>query len=295
MMKKLFAAALLAGLSVPAAAADAPRPNVSPAMWVVKDADTTIYMFGTFHLLDGKQDWFNDEVKTAFDASSEVVLEAIMPDNPAELQPLIMKYAVDPQGRKLSQKLTPEVKAKLDTQLASLGLPAQALDPLEPWFVSMTLAAAGAQKIGLLPEHGTETILKKAAKDKGKPIGELEGIEHQLAMMDKMPEPLQITSMSRSLDEMANLKEAFGPMVAAWASGDTDGLVKVMNKSMDEQPELRKVMLTDRNEKWAEWVGSRLDKPGVVFMAVGAGHLTGKDSVQDFLAKKGIKTERVKN
>ena len=158
-MKKFALAALLAAVAVPAAAADAPRPNVSPAMWVVKDADTTIYMFGTFHLLDGKQDWFNDEVKTAFDASSELVMEAIMPDNPAELQPMIMKYAVDPQGKKLSQKLTPEVKAKLDTQLAALGLPAQAIDPLEPWFVSMTMAAVGAQKMGLLPEHGTETIL----------------------------------------------------------------------------------------------------------------------------------------
>jgi uncharacterized protein YbaP (TraB family) len=30
-------------------------------------------------------------------------------------------------------------------------------------------------------------------------------------------------------------------------------------------------------------------------MAVGAGHLAGKDSVQDYLAKKGLKAERVKN
>ena len=60
------------------AAATAALPDADPAIWVVKDPDTTIYLFGTFHALDGKSDWFNEEVKTAFDASSELVLE--LPD-----------------------------------------------------------------------------------------------------------------------------------------------------------------------------------------------------------------------
>ena len=51
---------------------------------MVRDADTTIYLFGTFHLLDGRP-WFNDEVKTAFDASSELVMEAILPEDPMAL------------------------------------------------------------------------------------------------------------------------------------------------------------------------------------------------------------------
>jgi hypothetical protein len=54
-----------------------------------------------------------------------------------------------------------------------------------------------------------------------------------------------------------------------------------------------KTMFADRNVKWADWVGRRLEKPGIVFMAVGAGHLAGKDSVQSFLAKKGISAAKV--
>ena len=72
-------------------------PDANPALWVVRDADTTIYLFGTFHLLDGRP-WFNDEVRTAFDASDELVMEAILPEDPASLQPMIMRYAVDPAG-----------------------------------------------------------------------------------------------------------------------------------------------------------------------------------------------------
>jgi hypothetical protein len=294
MLKKKFIAAVLAAVAFPAAAmAEAPLPNVSPAMWVVKDADTTIYMFGTFHMLDGKSDWFNDEVKTAFDASSELVLEALLPENPAELQPLIMKYAVDPAGKTLSQKLTPDVKAKLDKELTAIGLPPQAVEPLEPWFVSMTLAQVGAQKLGLKPEFGPETILRTAAKAKGKSVGELETVEFQIATMDGVPESEQVLGVSQTIEKMSEIGKTFGPMLTAWSTGDTEGLAKIMNEGIDKMPAFRKALFVDRNAKWAKWIGQRLEKPGTVFVAVGAGHLAGADSVQDFLAKKGIKAAKV--
>ncbi|HZW47651.1 MAG TPA: TraB/GumN family protein, partial [Microvirga sp.] len=266
-MKKLFAA-LLATIAAPAISADAPLPNVSPAMWVVKDADTTIYMFGTFHMLDGKRDWFNDEVKTAFDASNELVMEVVMPEDPAALQPLIMKHAIDQSGKPLSAKLKPEVKAKLDKELGTLGVPAAAMDKLEPWFVSMTLAAVGAGKLGLKPEHGPEKVLTKAAKEKGKPISAVETVEGQIAILDGMPEATQIASLTHTIEGMSKLGETFMPMLAAWSSGDTEALVKVMNSGLDNDPVVYKAMLTDRNSKWADWIGTRMEKPGTVFMAV---------------------------
>ena len=120
-MKKFLLGALLAAVSAPAMA-QAPLPDADPAMWVVKDADTTVYLFGTFHLLDGCIDWFNDEVREAFDRSNELVMEIILPDNPAEIQqamiPLITCYADDQQCRKLSDSLTPEQNRALNTALA---------------------------------------------------------------------------------------------------------------------------------------------------------------------------------
>src|SRR3954470_1601184 len=92
--RSLLAAALAlaptTGFAQPAPAAPAPAaaplPDANPALWVVRDADTIIYLFGTFHLLDGRP-WFNDEVRTAFDGSDELVMEAVLPENPAALQP----------------------------------------------------------------------------------------------------------------------------------------------------------------------------------------------------------------
>jgi hypothetical protein len=296
-LRKSWIGALLGLAALPAAAcaAKAPVPDANPALWVVKDKDTTVYLFGTFHLLDGKRDWFNDEVKRAFDASSELVLEAIIPENEADMQPLIRKYAVDPQGRTLSQKLSPEMKTRLDRELDAVGLPAAAVEPLEPWFVSMTLTTLGAQKLGLKPEFGPETILGRAARESGKSVSELEGVEKQLTFMDELPEATQIALMGESLEELKDLEKRVTPLVDAWASGDTQRLTVLTTAGEEKLPLFRKAMFTDRNARWADWIAGRMQRPGTVFLAVGAGHLAGKDSVQNFLAKKGLRAERVKN
>jgi uncharacterized protein YbaP (TraB family) len=56
---------------------------------------------------------------------------------------------------------------------------------------------------------------------------------------------------------------------------------------------MTKVLLTDRNRTWATWLKARLAQPGTIFVAVGAGHLAGKDSVQDVLARSGVTVTRV--
>src|SRR3990170_2122414 len=85
----IAAALAAAGIWASAAPANAPPrlPDADPAIWVVNDHDTTIYLFGTFHALDGKSAWFNDEVRTAFAASDELVLETVIPERHAIAEP----------------------------------------------------------------------------------------------------------------------------------------------------------------------------------------------------------------
>lgn len=298
MLKKLLASAGLCALVLSSpAAAQAPAapslPDADPAMWVVKDADTTVYLFGTFHGLDGKSDWFNDEVKAAFDQSSEVYVEAILPENQAEMQPLIMKYAVD--GKTLSSRLPEATKAKYGNVMNSIGVPAQALDGYEPWFATMALTAIVGMKNGILPQHGADAVITKAAKAAGKKVGELEGAEFQLSLFDRMPEEKQVKQLDQALDQVPQMGPMLQAMMASWAKGDAEGISKLVVEGMAETPDLYKIIFSDRNATWADWIDKRMAQPGVVFVAVGTGHLVGQDSVQDLLAKKGHKSERVKN
>jgi uncharacterized protein YbaP (TraB family) len=309
-MKKVLLAGLLAFASpaysqaptapaVPAAAAPAAAapaapslPDADPALWLVRDADTTIYLFGTFHLLDGRP-WFNDEVKTAFDASNELVLEAIIPENPAELQPMIVRYAVDQQGRRLSQRLSAEQNAALSRALGMIGIPATVFDSLEPWFASMTLATVAGQRLGISPANGPEAVLARAARERNLTVSELEGLEWQIRLFDGMPEEQQLAQLREALDNLDTLAEKLAPMLAAWSSGDVEGLRRIVDQQGEADTALHRLLFTDRNATWAGWIQQRLARPGAVFMAVGAGHLAGADSVQTQLQARGIRAERV--
>jgi len=297
-MSKLKCALLSATLfaATPALAqtpAAAPLPDADPAIWVVKDPDTTIYLFGTFHALDGKHAWFNDEVKTAFDKAGELVLEIPPMDDPSAIQPLVMKYAADTSGKTLSEKLSPATREKLAKALGAIGAPPTAFDKFKPFFATLTLVMANAQKLGFTGQNGAEAVLTKAAKEEKKPIGALETIDYQFGLFANMSEAEQIEMLEQTLDQLDQLAPLFAEMNQHWTKGDSEGFAKLMNEMSAQSPAAYKALLSDRNANWADWIDKRLDKPGVVFVGVGAGHLGGKDSVQDYLAKRGIKSERV--
>ena len=278
--------------AAPAPAA-APLPDANPALWVLRDSDTTIYLFGTFHLLDGRP-WFNDEVRTAFDASNELVMEAIIPEDQTSLQPMIIRYAVDPAGRHLSDRLNADENAKLGRALAPLGLPPRTFDTFEPWFVSMTLSVLSAQQLGISADQGPEAALAAAARARHMQMNELEGFEWQIRLFDNMPEAQQLAQLRDTLDHVGEIRTKLAPMLAAWSTGDVDLLARLMDEDETEQDRtLHRMLFTNRNANWARWIQARMRRPGTVFIAVGAGHLAGRDSVQMQLRRLGFRTGRV--
>jgi uncharacterized protein YbaP (TraB family) len=85
MINVLIAAALAAASPLgEASAGSAVSPELKPALFAVSDADTTVYIFGTFHALDGQTDWFKSRVRGAFESSNELILETLVPEGPGE-------------------------------------------------------------------------------------------------------------------------------------------------------------------------------------------------------------------
>ncbi|HYN45397.1 MAG TPA: TraB/GumN family protein, partial [Allosphingosinicella sp.] len=228
-----------------------------------------------------------------FDASNELMLEAILPRDPAAMAPMVMRYAVDPNGRKLSNRLTPAQNAALDAALAPLGLPPRAFDSYEPWFVTVTLAVAAAQRLGVGAADGPEALLMRAARARSIAVGELEGVQWQFLLFDGMPYAQQIAQLVETLEHNDELDEELAPMLAAWSAGDVERLVAIIDAGREQDPALHRLLFAGRNANWASWIQLRLRRPGTVFLAVGAGHLAGRDSVQAQLARRGIHAERV--
>jgi uncharacterized protein YbaP (TraB family) len=268
--------------------------DADPALWVVKDEDTTIYLFGTVHVLKPGLSWFDEAVRKAFDASGELVLELPGTPDPATVQPILMKYGISTSGPTLTQKLPEDKRAPFTKAMAEFGVPQAAVDRFKPWLAGTQLSMLTLVKAGYDPKSGVEEALSSAAKAAGKPISGLETVEEQFGFLDSLPEPAQMAMLIDAIDKLDTAAGDFDKLVAAWSKGDAETLGALMNEGLRSSPELSKVLLADRNARWADWIKTRLDQPGVVFVAVGAGHLAGSDSVQAMLKAREVKTRRVK-
>ncbi len=294
--------ALLA--SVPALADDqaaAPAPAAAattasgPAMWKVADADTTIYLFGTVHILPKNVEWMDTTISDALAKSDIIVTELAMdPKSEAQMAPLVQKMAMLPAGTKLRSLLTPEQTAAYEAAFQKLGLPPQVADQFDgfkPWFAGINLSMLPMLMNGYSPETGVEKVLLAKAGDK--PQGALETAEFQFGVFDNLPRDKQIAFLIEAADGVDEATEMLNKMVGEWVKGDAEKLAEIMNEGMDD-PVLMDALLHSRNANWAEWIAKRMDQPGTVFIAVGAGHLAGEKSVQELLAAKGITSTRVK-
>ena len=269
-----------------------PSGPEGPALWKVSDEDTTIYLFGTVHVLPSDLVWYDAEIDQALSASDTIVTEIAMdPATEAKQQMLAQQKGVFTNGTTLRSLLNDEQRAAYESALARLGVPAGSFDPLEPWLTTLTLTFLPLMQQGYDPASGVEKVILSKAGEQS--LAALETIEFQLDMFDSMPMEKQVTFMMEAVEAMPEVKATLDGMVERWAEGDADGLAVLMNEDLGD-PVLADTLLYSRNENWAEWIEDRLEStPGTVFMAVGAGHLAGKQSVQDYLVERGIQSERV--
>jgi uncharacterized protein len=274
------------------APAPAAAPANGPALWQVADEDTTIYLFGTVHVLPEGVAWYDATIEKALTGADVIVTEIPM-DAPseAELQQLTIAKGLLPPGTTLRSLLTPEQSTVYSAAMTKLGVPVEGFDMFKPWLAGLTLSILPLMQQGYSPDSGVEKVL--LSKVPGKPTGALETGEFQLGIFDGMPQEAQVSFMMEAATGIDEIKPTLDRMVTEWAKGDADALAALMNEGMTD-PAVADALLYSRNANWAEWIDNRLDQPGTVFIAVGAGHLAGAKSVQDYLAQKGITTSRVK-
>jgi uncharacterized protein YbaP (TraB family) len=275
---------------VPAAEAK----TASPAMWKVADADTTIYLFGTIHLLPKGTAWRSTAFDKAAAGSDTLVVETVIDEsNPGKFILELRKLALSDGLPPLAERISPAKLPALEAAVAKLGARMSDFDKVETWAVAFELLGLQFRAIGLDPGSGVETTLKQQFVSGGKSIDQLETNAEQLSYFDGLSEESQRLFLADVLEDPSAMKTQFSGMLAAWSKGDVPSIAKTFNADLGNSPELKKALLDRRNANWARWVKTRLDQPGTVMVAVGAGHLAGSESVLTILEKQGLKVTRV--
>ena len=297
----LKALAGLAVLFVTACGQAGPGPEVrrgpppTPALWRVADDDTTIYLFGTIHMLPPGTDWRSAEVDQALARSQAVYLEADVVSDPAGQAAMVARLGLLPPGERLTGRLTAEQTSQLRVAAGRLGLSMDALERMQPWYAAVVIANQAIVAAGFSTDGGVEAGLRDEARSAGKEMRYLETMESQLTILADMPADRQAAYLAFTIGDLDGAAANLEQMVSSWFRGDVEGLARVLiEDDMARLPSLKEALLDRRNADWARKLAALLkDEPGEFFVAVGAAHLVGPDSVQEHLKASGIENARI--
>ena len=273
--------------------AEAPKPLLGK----VSDANNSLYLLGSFHMLKTSDYPLAKSTDMAFDDAEQLYFE-LSPEemnNPA-LGQKMAQAAMRTDGKTLQQSLSAETWKKFEASAAKNNLPAANFQSFEPWFVALILSVTEMQKVGLNPALGLDKYFMERAAKAGKPAKGLETGDSQIAIFDGMGVKQQEQFLQDALDESADMKKKIDELHSSWRNADDKALFNIMAKEMSQKyPELYQTINLDRNKAWLPKLEAMLkdhDKDDVM-VVVGSLHLIGDDGVIKMLKTKGYKVERL--
>jgi uncharacterized protein YbaP (TraB family) len=275
-------------------------------MWIIKDADSTIYMTGTIHMLPPELKWDSEKLTDAIKHADELWLEIPMSSDitkfTTEALPVMMKYAISTTP--LSKLLTAEEVAALKARIAEMGMPAETfamMNAMKPWFATLALGVSPLTSAGYDPTQGIDLKIAKLAEDDNDPVKGFETVDEQTKILASGTQEEQLAALRHVIAmpkaDVDAMTEAMNSLAVKWATGDITG-AEAMFADINADTEAQfagaqmDALLLHRNENWAGQIETMLKGAGTHFIAVGAGHLVGTDSVQERLKLRGITTER---
>lgn len=271
---KSFLAGLAAAFALTAPAA------AEPPVWVVRDADSEMLLFGSVHVLPPGLDWRPDGLAEALARADDVWFE--LPPGPAaeqEVARLAAAHGVLPPDRSLFNLLPPADAERLMSVAAGLGVPPANLARLEPWLAEVALAGAAYQRAGANADSGVEKAVHRMAPPETPRLA-FETPAEQIGFFDQTPLDEQVASLRQTVRELEEDPEAFAKLLRAWMAGDVEALDReALGPLREASPGVFRRLVTQRNAAWTGPLDARLKGRGRTVVVVGVGHLVGDDGL----------------
>jgi len=283
-----------AGAGATQKVSEARARNDGPAIWVAKDYDSTLYLFGTVHLLPEDLSWQKEDMRQAFQEAGTVFFEVDTgPDSQIDVAVLTTSLGMRSDGLRLSDGLDNYQLNLLEAAANNGNLTIASLDAMKPWLATEFLSFSAAVDAGLNPELAADEALKSRAARAQKNIIYLETTEDQFRASADLPEFVQNDVLTETLENYNRLGEEMTTIAKSWAIGRTDFLTQKLIVPMKARsPEVFNALLRDRNRKWATKLSRFMEDSGTAFAAVGTAHLLGEGSLLDELREQGYDVRR---
>lgn len=283
------------GLTVFIAAFLSASPTLAQSsVWVASKGDQKVYLGGTVHLLRPTDFPLPAPFETAYQAADQLYFETdIASLNDFSVQAKMLQALTYPDEQSLKTVLDAESYQALTDHLATTGMPLQMLEKFKPGLLVSTLQVIEFQKLGFTPQ-GVDAYFNSRARGDGKPVGELEPVDAQIAFIADMGVGNESDFIRLSLEDLKDIDTSMDQMIAAWRTGDHAGLATLfVNDMKEEHPALYDSLLVQRNTAWMQIIETMFQDADTEFVLVGAAHLVGDDGLLKKLAAQGVTITQV--
>lgn len=264
-------------------------------VWKISKAGQQLYLGGTIHLLAPNDHPLPSAFSTAYEKSAHIVLETdINAANSAEFQQKMLAAMTYADGRTLDQVLKPATMSALTTYFEGNHLPVANFMAFTPSGIALVLPMLEFQKLGMRPESGVDSVFAQKAVHDGKPLGQLETLDQQLAMLSSLALGREDDTVMYTLAEISKTEAMVKEMKRAWRSGDNATFEKNFIVEIKRDfPTIYRSLLKDRNDAWLIQLQQMLSDAPIEFVLVGALHLAGEDGLLQQLKMRGYSIENL--
>lgn len=292
-MRTIRSALLALGLALTGCQPAPQEAAAEPALWRIADEDSEIWLFGTVHILPRDVVWRSERVNAAFTSADEFVTETdTSPAGTAAFQALTQQLGAMPPGENMLDQLNPESRARLERLAREAGFEPEQFTTVRPWLAAMQISYFHAARRGHEAEAGVESVLGAEAATQRKRHSFLETPAEQIHILADLSQADQIRFLQATLRQIEQEAGVLEQMDDAWARGELDELGEQLETQIGEAgPAVHQALIIDRNRAWADEIAARLNGEGRIFVAVGAAHLVGDNSVVAMLRARGIEVE----
>ena len=282
--RRLLPALATLALTLPAQAA--------PAMWEIRDDDSAIWLFGSFHVLPDDAVWRTELFDAVLADADRVVFETdIRPEAAAQVGAEAYVRGVYVDGTLLTDVLGEAIEAQLRQKAADINMPMGMVQAMKPWLAANTITVQAMAGKGFAAEGVELLLLPELAEER---LAFLETGSEQLDVLAGSSEDEQIAMLVATLDQLDDLPKLMDKMLKSWMGGTPDQMGDVFLTGMGNfEAAFLERLLYARNRNWIAPLEAMLDSNSENLVVVGAAHLIGEDSVLALLEEAGYEIERI--
>ncbi|NKB58632.1 MAG: hypothetical protein GKS00_20075 [Alphaproteobacteria bacterium] len=267
----------------------------SPAMWHLSDKDSEIWLFGTIHLLPPDLKWRSRKFDAALNAADTVYLEVDVTRWSTDDFPLYLRQiGTNANFVSLSSILGSADTQRLIDAATSVGIPPHTLDQFRPWAAFLALSRSQYIAQGFAGHAGADSVISDIASAAGKRLAYFETMEQQVEIFASLSPRMEKALLVSTLDEFEKASAHSGKMLETWMRGEEVGIDQFPEAQNDtEMAAFEDALLGKRNRAWVRQITRIMAGSGKTFIAVGAGHMPGKQGLITLLRAKGFKVKQL--